>query len=117
MSLLRLSAGFAAVAVWFLLFELAERRLLGMPGPRFRAPWATYVSDALLFTLLASLWFASLGSGGWLLLFAMLGLVLEGPGRYRDREGGFDGSRAGIKRLVLGVVRIVGAGCWLWLIL
>lgn len=117
MSLLRLGAGFAAVAAWFLLFELAERRVMGMPGPRFRAPWTTYVSDALLFTLFASLWFASLGSGGWLLLFAMLGLVLEGPGKFRDREGGFDASRAGFTRLILGEIRVVVAGGLLWLIL
>ena len=117
MSLLRLGAGFAAVAVWFLLFELLERRLVGVPGRGFRAPWSTYVSDALLFTLFASLWFASLGSGGWLLLFLMLGLLLEGPGRYRELATGFDWSRTGIKRLVLGIVRTVGAGGVLWLIL
>ena len=117
MSLAWLVAGFAAVAVWFLGFERIERRLLGAPGPGLRAPWPTYVGDALLITLFASLWFASLGHGGWVLLFAMLGLVLEGPGRYRDQQGGFDRSRAGWTRLLLGTFRIVVAGGLLALIL
>lgn len=110
MSLVWLAAAFAAVAAWFLVFELIERRLLGAIGPGFRAPWTTYLADALLFTLFASLWFASLGHGGWVLLFALLGLLLEGPGRDRGLATGFDSSRAGWKRLLLGTVRVLGAG-------
>jgi hypothetical protein len=116
-SLAWLAAGYAAVAAWFLVFELIERRLAGAPGPGFRAPWPAYLADALLFTLFASLWFASLGHGGWLLLFFLLGLLLEGPGRYRDLPGGFDKSRAGWTRLLLGTVRIVVAGGLLAMIL
>jgi hypothetical protein len=116
-SLAWLAAGFAAVAAWFLVFELIERRLAGAPGPGFRAPWPAYLADALLFTLFASLWFASLGHGGWLLLFLLLGLLLEGPGRFRDLPQGFDRSGAGVKRLLLGVLRIIVAGGLLALIL
>jgi hypothetical protein len=116
-SLAWLAAGYAAVAAWFLVFELIERRLAGTPGPGLRAPWPTYLGDALLFTLFASLWFASLGHGGWLLLFFLLGLLIEGPGRVRDRPEGFDRSRSGLKRILLGTLRIVGAGGLLALIL
>ncbi|MEP7326245.1 MAG: hypothetical protein ABI836_09885 [Gemmatimonadota bacterium] len=115
MSLAWLAAGFAAVAAWFLGFELIERRLVGEPGPGFRAPWPTYLADALLFTLFASLWFASLGHGGWVLLFLLLGLLLEGAARYRDQPTGFDRSR--IKRMFLGTIRVVVAGALLSLIL
>lgn len=112
MTLLRLVLGWLLVASWFLLFEMVERRLVGPAGEgrRLRAPLYTYLADALVFTLFAALWFASLGHGGWLLLFGMLGLLLEGFGRYRDRAGGMDWSRAGMVRLLSGVVRVVGAG-------
>ena len=87
------------------------------PGPGFRAPWPGYLTDALLLTLFASLWFASLGHGGWVLLFLLLGLLLEGPGRYRDLPQGFDKSRTGVKRLLLGTIRILVAGGLLAVIL
>ena len=112
MSLTRLLLGWAAVTAWFFLFELMEQRVLG-PAPAagwFRAGWKVYVTDALLFTLFAALWFASLGTGGWVLLFLMVGLVVEGPGRFRDGSSQMDLSRKGLVRLFLGVVRIVVAG-------
>ena len=77
-----------------------------------------YVADALLLTLFAGLWFASLGHGGWVLLFLMVGLLVEGPARFRDGSGIMDLSRKGILRLALGLVRIVAAGgilAWLHL--
>jgi hypothetical protein len=42
--------------------------------------------QGLLFTLLGSLWFGSFGPGrgGWILLFVLLGLLLELPVRLRD---------------------------------
>ena len=112
MTLLRLVLGWVAVTAWFFLFELLEQRVVG-PAPaagRFRAGWKTYAADALLFTLFAALWFASLGSGGWVLLFLMVGLLVEGPARFRDGSGKMDLSRQGVLRLAMGVARIVVAG-------
>ena len=112
MTLLRLVLGWAAVTAWFFLFELIEQRIVG-PAPaagRFRAGWKMYVTDALLFTLFAALWFASLGSGGWILLFLMVGLLVEGPARFRDGSGRMDLRGKGLLRLSLGVIRIAGAG-------
>lgn len=112
MTLLRLVLAWAAVTVWFLLFELIEQRIVG-PAPvagRLRAGWKVYVTDALLLTLFAGLWFASLGHGGWVLLFLMTGLLVEGPGRFRDGSGTIDLSARGIGRLLLGLARIVIAG-------
>lgn len=112
MSLLRLLLGWLLVSIWFLLFELVEQRFAG-PKPdhrKLRAPLYLYLADALVFTLFAALWFASLGTGGWLLLFGLLGLLIEGFGRYRDRPSGMDWSRGGVIRLVCGVMRIAGAG-------
>jgi hypothetical protein len=112
MTLLRLVLGWVAVTAWFFLVELIEQRVVG-PAPaagRFRAGWKIYAADALLFTLFAALWFASLGSGGWVLLFLMVGLLVEGPARFRDGSGTMDLSRQGLRRLAMGVARIVVAG-------
>jgi hypothetical protein len=111
-SLFRLVIGWAAVTLWFLLFELIEQRLVG-PAPaagRLRAGWKYYAADALLLTLFAALWFASLGHGGWVLLFLMVGLLVEGPGRFRDGSGTMEPGRKGLVRLFSGLVRIVAAG-------
>jgi hypothetical protein len=112
MSLQRLLVGWAAVTIWFFLFELIEQRVVG-PAPatgRLRAGWKVYVGDAILLTLFAGLWFASLGHGGWVLLFLVVGLLIEGPGRYRDGSGPMDLSRKGVLRIGLGLVRVVVAG-------
>lgn len=112
MSVLRLALGWGAVSVWFFLFELIEQKLVG-PRPaagRLRAGWKLYLADALLLTLFAALWFASLGHGGWVLLFLMVGLLMEGPARYRDGAGTMDLSGKGIIRLLVGLVRIVATG-------
>ncbi|HEV2750817.1 MAG TPA: hypothetical protein VGV12_09880 [Gemmatimonadales bacterium] len=37
------------------------------------------VVEALVLTLLAALWFDSLGSGGWWLLFLLFGVLATGP--------------------------------------
>ena len=44
-------------------------------GARKRGNAVALAAEALLLTLLASLWFASLGHGGWVLLFLLLGLL------------------------------------------
>jgi hypothetical protein len=113
MALPRIVLGWLAVSTWFLVFELIEQRLRRLPAPegrRLRASWKLYVADALIFTLFATLWFASLGHGGWVLLFLMLGLLLEGPARYRDGTGEWELSIRGLLRLLPGVVRSVAAG-------
>ena len=112
MSLLRLVFGWAAVTLWYFLFELVEQRVSGSrpTAGRLRAGWKTYVADALLLTLFAGLWFASLGHGGWILLFLMVGLLVEGPGRFRDGSGQIDLSGKGIVRLLAGLIRVVAAG-------
>lgn len=116
MSLFRLLAGWALVAIWFLLWDLARRRLgrnsTGPPDPVWR--WATLrarlilpLGEALLLTLFASLWFASLGHGGWLLLFLLVGLLMELPVRLRDGHWVLPPPWP---RLGGGVVRIIVAG-------
>lgn len=120
MTLTRLVMAWAAVTIWYLAWEQLERRVGegARPGVLgLRAPFPAYLADALLITLFGSLWFASLGHGGWPLLFALVGLLLEGPGRYRGDPGGFRLTRGRILAAALGTARIVGAGGALYLVI
>jgi hypothetical protein len=85
----RLVLAWIPVAAWFAIVTLGIARLghtgAGAAAPRGLWKWPT--AEAGLLTLLASLWFDSLGSGGWWLLFALVGALatvpkwLPGPGR------------------------------------
>ncbi len=85
MTLGRLALAWLPVAGWFLLAAWAGRRLAGPPLPAERrgrtwgAVWA--LAEAGVLTLFASLWFDSLGSGGWGLLFLLVGLLVAVPVR------------------------------------
>ena len=65
-------------------------------------------------TLLGTLWFASLGSGGWPLVFAFIGVLMEWPGPVRHGLHAPDGTRRALARVAGGVLRVVGAGAILW---
>jgi hypothetical protein len=112
-TLLRLAGGALGVALWFALWALAARKMSGGAGPLL---FRIEVIEAILLTLFAALWFASLGHGGWWLLFGVLGLLIEGPVRARHRAGEPPGTAAW-RPLVLGTLRIVGAGGILSLLL
>ena len=76
-----------------------------------RPPVATWViaGEALWLTLLAGLWFASLGHGGWALLFLLLGLATEWTARLHGGPRALaPGQRAIL--LAIGVTRTVIAG-------
>ena len=113
MSLLRLAAAALAVAAWFAVCAIAARRIRNEQGPlRFRVE----LVEAALLTLVAALWFASLGHGAWWLLFLVLGLLVEGPVRLRHRAG-LPGETGGWRASLLGAIRLVGAGAVLSLLL
>ena len=76
----RISLAWAAVAAWLALWAVAQRRWAG--GARLgRAEAGWLAGEALLLTLLAALWFASLGAGAWWLVFLLLGALREWPVR------------------------------------
>ncbi len=116
MALSDIALAWLIVAGWFLVWELAAARLArdGNAGGWFRAPAQIYVTEALLLTLFGALWFASLGSGGWPLMFALLGLLMEWPGALREgqRAPGTPGRRARVT--AAGIIRIVAAGAIMW---
>jgi Trk-type K+ transport system membrane component len=87
MSLTRVVLAWLATSAWFALAELALARLKGAaPTGRGPAPKWVPAVEGFIFTLFGALWFGSFGPGrgGWILLFVLLGLLLELPLRLRD---------------------------------
>lgn len=70
------------------------------------------LGEAALVTLLASLWFDSLGSGGWWMLFLLLGATVSSS-KWFTPAPDTDAKRALIADIVLDVARYVGAGALL----
>ena len=64
------------------------------PGPRAPGPgllsrvWPGATFEALVLTLVAALWFGSLGHGGWVVLFLLLGALPAGAAWRRRRLAG-----------------------------
>jgi hypothetical protein len=110
-ALLDVVAAWLLVVTWFVAWEAVTARLdrSRNEGGWLRAPVRIYVVEALLLTLLATLWFASIGSGGWPLVFAFIGLLMEWPGPVRHGLRAEDGSWRAFVRVASGVVRVVGA--------
>jgi hypothetical protein len=71
-----------------------------------RDGWQGLVAESGLLTLLGALWFGSLGSGGAVLLFLLLGALMELPWRLRRKE------RIDWRELAPELLRVALAG-WL----
>jgi len=118
MSLTRIVLAWLATSAWFALAELVLARLRGQAIPaRGPAPRWVPAVEGLIFTLFGALWFGSYGpgAGGWILLFVLLGLLLEVPVRLRDAVQ--RGQPRGLAGAVgVGLLRWVVAGGLLSLI-
>jgi len=120
MSLTRIVIGWLLVWAMFLLWEVLEARLFRIAsgerrvaphdGPQLlRRPPGAYFIEALLLTLIAGLWFGSLGHGGWVLLFGLLGLLVEWTGWMRI-AGDEEPPLPALVHIMLGGARGVAAG-------
>jgi len=124
MSLTPVGITFALVALLFVGFAAAAVHRPaggGAPGagetPSFvswgaaiRVAWLPAAAEALALTLLAALWFGSLGHGGWWLVFLLLGALAGGADRWqRHRLGGTPG-RAELLGFAAGLLRYLLAG-------
>jgi hypothetical protein len=94
MALGSIALAWGVVAAWLAVWDIAERRLTGAGSRAMQLWWPA--GEALLLTLLAALWFGSLGAGGWGLVFLLLGALREWPPR----------TALGVAR----VARVVAAG-------
>ena len=108
MSLTKLLLGFAPVAVLFLLLGWfsARRRPTGPVS-------LVLIAEAFVVTLFAALWFGSLGHGGWLLVFLLVGLLVAGADR--GLRSALLRSPAGpeLRQVGLGVLKYLAAGALL----
>jgi hypothetical protein len=94
----RLLLAWVVVGAWLAVWAFGERRMTGALAPS-AAELAPLAGEALLLALFAGLWFGSLGSGAWWLVFLLLGALMAWPVR----------SLAGVAR----IVRVVVAGALL----
>jgi hypothetical protein len=114
MAFTRIALGWGLVALLFLLWEALARRIAAAPDtqrPSRSSQLTPIVVESLLLTLFAGLWFGSLGSGGALILFLIVGLLMEVPHRLRTSEP------ISWKSVLASLVRIEIAGVILSLVL
>ncbi|MGH7645411.1 MAG: hypothetical protein ACREMR_07475 [Gemmatimonadales bacterium] len=99
MTLGRLIFAWLPVAVWFALVPVVRsalaRRVSQTPGAGHLTPGASpgiplawRAAEAGVVTLFASLWFDSLGHGGWWLVFLLVGLLAGFAARVSQLSGG-----------------------------
>jgi hypothetical protein len=114
----RLVLAWVVVAVWFGIATFATTYLVArMAVPSEPDVYANVplrllqwrLIEATLLTLLASLWFDSLGSGGWWLLFLLLGALATLPQWFRASPSE-DPRRALIAGGIADLCRYVVAG-------
>ncbi len=112
MALSDIALSWLLVAVWFTGWEVAAARLerRSNAGGWLRAPVRIYLTEALLLTLFGALWMGSLGRGGWPLMFALLGLLMEWPGGLRSGQRPPGTPAHGARVTAAGVVRVLAAG-------
>jgi len=75
----RLALAWLPVALWFWAAGFLARHLEAPPAdvtPAPRPPMARPLVEAAVLTLFASLWFDSLGHGGWYILFPLVGTLV-----------------------------------------
>ncbi|PYO99740.1 MAG: hypothetical protein DMD61_06350 [Gemmatimonadetes bacterium] len=107
MTLGRLALAWLSVAVWFLVAPPIGYRVDHVVGRRYFVwaynRWAVTgrLLEALLATLLGSLWFDSLGTGGWWLVFALVGLLVAYPLRWQPLTTAMNDRR---RELVVGLM-------------
>ena len=81
-------------------------------APGSRGTIAGRVGEGGVLTLIASLWFDSLGTGEWWLLFPLLGTLVALSGAVSSRLV-YAGPRAVLVRALLDAARYLGAGALL----
>lgn len=78
-----------------------------------RAAVLATLGEAIVLTLLAALWFGSLGHGGWLLLFGLLGALVAGAERGLRFALLRSAKSSEIAGFLIGVARYLVAGALL----
>lgn len=106
--LTRLVIAWGVVAVWYGAADAGLEHFWPAVGMTLRVP--IILTEALVLTLFAALWFGSLGHGEWWLLFLVLGIFVEGPVRARHFSPSTGSDIGPWRGAVLAVARLVIAG-------
>lgn len=109
MALSRLALAWLAVTAWLLVWELLASRLGRARGNGRLRRARIFLVEALLLTMFGALWFGSLGSGAWWLVFGLVAALREWPGPHWRRPVEETGP-IGIALSVLRMLRTVVAG-------
>jgi hypothetical protein len=109
LTLLRTGLAFLAVAALFVGYGWVA-------GLRKRRDAIALAAEALALTLLGTLWFASLGHGGWVLVFLLLGLLVSAARTAAGPGAAPSAQTAWLRATALSAVRYVAAGALLFLI-
>ena len=110
MTLLRLGAAWLAVTVLFVAAAWAS-------GDRDRRSATVAAVEAGVVALLAALWFGSLGHGGWLPVFLLLGLLASGSERWRAPAGRGPSRTLRLRATIATTIRYILSGLLLALLL
>lgn len=113
MSFARVGLAFLAVLTLFLAWRWLELKLGVNRSPPARGSLVPLSTESILLTLFAGLWFGSLGSGGFVWLFVVVGALMEIPLRLRSQAL----AELPWKSVIAGLGRIVLAGWVLKLIM
>jgi hypothetical protein len=117
----RIVVAWIVVGAWFeiatFLTTYIVNRLAVPPGATAYAGVPTFVLkrrlvEAALLTLIASLWFDSLGSGAWWMLFLLFGLLVSSPQWFTRAPVGM-ARGAIVTDILCDVARYVAAGALL----
>ena len=116
MTLTRLFLAWLPVAVWFVVAPPIGYRGDLLVGRQYFVwgynRWAVMgrLLEAVVATLLGSLWFDSLGSGGWWLLFLLIGLLVAYPVRWQLLTTAASERRRELLVGLMDTARYIGAG-------
>ena len=102
--------GLAAWGRWAVRARSAPEAAVGLPSPVSSRAIGWHLAEAAGVTLFASLWFDSLGSGGWWLLFGLVGFLVGFPGRMLAIPATPDGRRLAVRDGFYDVTRYIAAG-------
>jgi hypothetical protein len=102
--------GLAAWGRWALRVRRAPEAAVGLPSPVSAYAIGWLVAEAAGVTLFASLWFDSLGSGGWWLLFGLVGFLVGFPGRLLAIPDLPEVRRLAVRDGLYDVTRYIAAG-------
>ena len=110
MTLVRLVIAYAVVAALFI-------GVSWVAGHRDRGNAAAAAAEALVLTLLGALWFASLGSGGWVPVFLLVGVLASGVWNPARVGGGRARPEPWLRVTVIAAIRYLAAGFLLFVLI